>query len=178
MHHNKNPFTNCKSYHWENLFKYFKSEEYSLLDNIFENPTYSIEEREGILNETNLNGKQKIFLWDVFDIDSLIICGREAYLVEEKSKDVDGKEFNRRQVIYLDSGTTTQYSNLKKASSLGINTGILLILIKYDDEGEILLEQYKYYPIDEVTYMKNTNRTKIKVDDFIRRGRKLRAIVP
>lgn len=166
----EHPFLKCQIYRWEDLSAYFGEED--ILDDIFDNPRYSLDERKKILYNTNLTKKQKNFLLEVYDIDCLTICKNEVFLVEDKSKDVEGKEFNRRQCIYLDHGTNTQHLNLKKASELGIQAGILLNLAKYR-KSKIDTEIWKYYPIQDLIYMKNSNRTKIIVDDFILKGREL-----
>lgn len=178
----ENPFSDCEMYRWENLAKYHKNGDVAILDIAFDNPDLSIEERKGILDRTNLNEAQKEFLLNVYDVDYLVICGKDAYLVEEKIRGVDDKEFNRRQYIYLLHGTPTQHENLKKASLLGINAGVLLHLVKSPSLKDIPLEyepvkpskeMWKFYQIQELIYMENTNQSKIIIDDFIRKGREL-----
>jgi hypothetical protein len=121
----------------------------------------------------------------VFDIDYLYLDNGRVALIEEKTKNIDGKEFQRKNYIYLDHGTFTQNLNLKKASKLGIESGIFLRCIKNkqpiqgflatlcQEADNILFEETKFYPIESCEYLPKSNKTRIKVDDFIIRMRHL-----
>jgi hypothetical protein len=176
------PFKNCIYYQWEDLEEHFRDPKMASLDSYFGNPKYSLKERKKILNTTNLNKSQKDFLLRIYDIDYLVLCNNDVYLVEEKEKDASGIQFNRGNFIYLDHGTNTQHQHLRQATGFGIKSGIILKLTKnlnidtskfqfYVFEPDFIMK--KFYPIQELKYMVNSNKTRIVVDDFIKLGREL-----
>ena len=175
-------FPDAKIHRWEDLFAYFLDVKVIPLDTMFKNPNRTFEERKIILNNTNLNLEQKNFLMGVFDIDYLVIQDSDVYLVEEKTKNIDGKRFNEGNYVYMDHGTNTQHQNLRKAYELNIDAGILLRVAKYEQQlvgmDTLLIEQiepqfemFRYYPIQTLEYLPKSNLTKLKVDDFIKEAR-------
>jgi hypothetical protein len=171
---------------WECLSRYFQEKRGIKLDSIFGNPLCEDTARLKILDKLEINNKQKEFLLNVFDIDYLYVprTGKPS-LVEEKSKDINGTKFQSGNFIYLHHGTSTQHKNLQDAHTIGIEAGILLRCIKYKRKPQGLLgyvlpsseniacEESKFYPIKDCEYLPQTNQSKIKVDKFISRMRRL-----
>jgi hypothetical protein len=156
-----------------------------VLDTIFQNLECDDDSRRKILSKLKLEDNQSDFLLKVFDIDYIYIFDNKPVLIEEKTKNVEGKEFRSSNYIYFDHGTSTQNKNLTEAYRLGIESGIMIRCIKYKqtpqgflgyalpDLYNIQYEESKFYPITNCEYMPKSNRTRIKVDDFIKRMRTL-----
>ena len=53
--------------------------------------------------------------------ESHVIQDSDVYLVEEKTKNIEGKRFNEGNYVYMDHGTNTQHQNLRKAYELNID---------------------------------------------------------
>jgi len=168
---------------WECLSRYFQEKRGMILDAIFQNPNSSDTTRREILNKLEISDHQKNFLIKVFDIDYIFINKDKPVLIEEKMKNIKGKKFQSGNYVYLHHGTRTQHKNLKDAQDIGIESGILLRCVKFEKAPEGLLgyaladsknmnfDESKFYPIKECEYLPQTNQTRIRVDDFIKRMR-------
>jgi hypothetical protein len=170
-----------KMVRWECLARYFSGKRGRILDMIFDNPLCEDGKRTEILENLNLTPSQREFLLGVFDIDYIYIQGKKPVLVEEKTKNIEGRKFHEGNYIYCNHGTSTQYTNLKKAYELGVQAGILLRCIKYKkkpkgllgyallSDGNVEFEDARFYPIQNCIHVKR--QTKIPVDDFIKKMR-------
>ena len=156
-----------------------------MLDAIFQNPNCNDTTRREILNKLELSDHQKDFLLKVFDIDYIFITKDKTILVEEKMKNIEGKKFQSGNYVYLHHGTRTQHKNLIDAHNMGIESGILLRCVKFKQPPKGLLgyalaysknmvnDESHFYSIEDCEYLPQTNQTKIRVDDFIKRMRLL-----
>ena len=175
MNINRNKLTK-----WECLSRYYQKE--MILDTIFQNLECDDNSRRKILSKLELDDCQRNFLLNLFDIDYTYIVDNKPVLIDEKTKNVEGKEFRSSNYVYFDHGTSTQNKNLTEAYRLGIESGILLRCIKYKqtpqglgyalpDLDNIQFEESKFYPIKSCEYLPKSNKTRIKVDDFVKRMR-------
>ena len=168
---------------WECLARQYPERQGKILDTIFENPLCKDETRIEILNSLELSVEQRSFLLNVFDIDYIYTLNKKPILMEEKTKNIEGKKFRKGNYIYCNHGTSTQYRHLKEAYEHGIEAGILLRCIKFKkspkgllgyaliDDKDVEFEDSRFYPIQNCIHLKY--QTKISVDDFMERMRKM-----